>query len=101
MVRRTLAYLALPFRWLGQGVRALLAAVDHALVRAAVPFGIGIVNPLRRYAVLLGVYAAVYLLGALPVPVLPLLALGFGYVGVIAVGRAWVLNEKQRAAIAK
>jgi HEAT repeat protein len=50
---------------------------------------------------LLGAYAIIYLLGALPVPVLPLLALGIGYVGILAIGRAWVKNEKQLTAISK
>jgi len=98
---RFLSTVAAPFRRLGHGLRALLTALDDALVQAATPFGINITDPWRRYGVLLGVYAAVYLIGALPVPYVPLLALAFGYVGVLAIGRAWVLNEKQRAAIAK
>jgi hypothetical protein len=43
------------------------------------------------------IYVVIYLVALLPVPVLPLVALAVGYVGVIAVGQAWVANEKQRA----
>src|SRR5205814_3530567 len=42
-----------------------------------------------------------FILGALPVHPLALVALGFGYLGVLAIGRAWVLNEKKRTAIVK
>jgi hypothetical protein len=102
MAGRSLAALLLaPFRWIGLGVRALFAALDRALVFCATPFGVHLKDPLRRYALFLGVYAAVYGLGVLPVSVVPVVALGFGYLGVLAVGRAWVLNEKQRSAIAK
>ncbi len=43
----------------------------------------------------------IYAVGFLPIPVLPLVALTVGYIGVLAVGRAWVLNEKERTLIAK
>jgi hypothetical protein len=66
-----------------------------------VPFGVRVRDPRRRYAILLGVFALIYVLGALPVRLLPLVALAFGYVGVLAIGRAWVLNEKERTAIVK
>src|SRR5207248_998841 len=42
-----------------------------------------------------------FVIGSLQIPYVPLVALGFGYVGVLAVGRAWVRNEKQRTAIVK
>src|SRR5205085_6328886 len=58
-------------------------------------------DPRRRYALMLGLFAFIYVLGALHVRVLPLVALGFGYLGVLAIGRSWVINEKQRTAIAK
>jgi hypothetical protein len=90
-----------PFRWGWLGVQRLFEALDRGLVFLATPFGVRVRNPWRRTAILLGDYLVIYLLALLPVPVLPLTALAFGYVGVLAVGRAWVLNEKQRSAIAK
>ena len=47
------------------------------------------------------IYLVIYAIGALPIPVLPLLALTWGYLGVLAIGRAWVKNEKLRTSIAK
>jgi hypothetical protein len=79
----------------------LLIGVDRLLVHVATPFGVRVKEPRRRYAILLGIYALIYILGFLPIPVLPLVALTIGYVGVLAVGRAWVLNEKERTLIAK
>jgi hypothetical protein len=46
-------------------------------------------------------FAAIYVVGALHLGMLSLAALVFGYVGVLAIGRAWVVNEKKRTAIAK
>jgi hypothetical protein len=54
-----------------------------------------------RYTVLLGMFALLFLVGALPLPALPLVALAVAYLGVLAIGRAWVVNEKQRTAIVK
>jgi hypothetical protein len=82
-------------------VQATLSALDHAFSWFAVPFGVRVRDPRVRYALLLGVFVLIYVLGALPRPFLPLVALGFGYVGVLATGRAWVLNEKERTAIVK
>jgi hypothetical protein len=75
--------------------------LDRAFTLLAVPFGVGIADPARRYTVLLGVFAVIYVLGELSIRWLPLAALGFGYVGVLAIGRAWVRNEKERTAISK
>ena len=80
---------------------AVFTALDDALCWLAVPFGVRIADPGRRYALLLGMFAVIAILGTLPIPYLPLAALGFGYVGVLAIGRAWVRNEKQRTAIVK
>jgi hypothetical protein len=82
-------------------VRGGLDAIDGAFAALAIPFGVRIADPRRRYGVLLGVFAAVYVVGSLPVPWLPLAALAFGYVGVLAVGRAWVRNEQERTAISR
>jgi hypothetical protein len=79
----------------------VVAALDRGFVWFAVPFGVRVRDPRRRYALLLGLYALIFALGALPVLVLPLAALAAGYVGVVAIGRAWVVNEQERTAIAK
>ena len=84
-----------------QGAATAGAALDLAFCWFAIPFGVRIQRPRRRYAVMLGVFTLIYLLGALHLPYLPLAALAFGYVGVLAVGRAWVVNEKVRTAISK
>ena len=55
-----------------------------------------IAEPRKRYAILLITYTAIYAVAALPIPVLPLVALAIGYIGVLAVGRAWVWNDKKR-----
>ena len=81
--------------------RLFLTNLDRSLVYVATPFGVRVTESRKRYAILLGIYAVIYLLGALPIPVLPLVALTIGYVGVLAVGRAWVLNEKERSLVAK
>src|SRR3954465_11395396 len=75
--------------------------IDALLVRAADLFGVRIAAPLRRNLVLQGIFVVLFLLGVLPIPVLPLLALSYGYIGVLGIGRAGVRNEKQRLAIAK
>jgi hypothetical protein len=90
-----------PLLTLWHMLSALFACLDTAFSWFAVPFGVRLRQPHRRYAVLLGMFAFLYVLGSLTLNVLPLLALGFGYVGVLAIGRAWVLNEKERTAIVK
>jgi hypothetical protein len=85
----------------GRFLLAVFGALDDGLCWLAIPFGVGIASPVRRYALMLGVFTVIYLLGALSVPYLSGAALGFGYVGVLAIGRAWVRNEKKRTAIVK
>jgi hypothetical protein len=79
--------LLLPFLALARGAYWLLDILDRVLVCFAVPFGVNVRDPWRRYALLLGAFAVIYL--------------GFGYIGVLGIGRAWVLNEKRRTAIVK
>ena len=86
-----------PFAAIGSTVSAL----DRGFVWLATPFGVGVTDPRKRYPILLGVFALLLVLGSLHVRWVPLAALGAGYVGVIAIGRAWVVNEKKRAQIAK
>jgi len=90
-----------PFLAVWQGLQAAFSGLDHAFSWFALPFGVGVRDPRLRYSLLLGVYALIFLVGTLSIPLLPLLVLGFGYVGVLAIGRAWVLNEKERTAIVK
>jgi hypothetical protein len=98
---KAVGHVVAPFSLLWQQLRSLLHFIDCALAAIATPFGVYISDPRKRYPILLGIYGAVYLLALLPVPVLPLVALTIGYVGVFAVGRAWVANEKQRTLISK
>lgn len=90
-----------PISWLIVWLFAAWEAIDVLLVRAADLFGVRITEPIKRTLVFQGIFLGLFLLGVLPLPVLPLLALIWGYIGVLAVGRAWVRNEKQRLAIAK
>jgi hypothetical protein len=78
-----------------------LSTLDHGFASLAVPFGVRVRDTRLRYAILLGVFAVTYLLGALHLGKLSLYAIVFGYIGVLAIGRAWVLNEKKRIRIAK
>lgn len=90
-----------PLGVLWEGVRAFFRVLDRALCWFAIPFGVHVRDPRRRYAILLGLFALIYIAGALPISYLPLAALAFGYVGVLGINRAWVLNEKKRTAIVK
>src|SRR5262245_11956691 len=84
-------------RWIWASFRGL----DSSLVLLAHGFGVTIVRARLRYGAFLAVYAVVYSLALLSVPLVSLLALGIGYLGVLAVGRAWVRNEQHRSAIVK
>ncbi|MBA4065972.1 MAG: hypothetical protein C0501_20085 [Isosphaera sp.] len=76
-------------------------ALDAGLVRVAALFGALEPDLWRRVLWMNGLFLALYAVGALPVPGLSLAALLFAYVGVLAVGRAWVANEKLRTRIVK
>src|SRR4051812_22325337 len=90
-------------RWqqLAEGLGAALDVIDDGISRIAIPFGVLVREPRKRFAILQGVFAGLFLLGALPVPYVPLVALALGYVGVLAISRAWVVNERKRTAIVK
>src|SRR5262245_54254880 len=88
-------------RGIGDMLASLFEALDRGIAALATPFGVHITNPWKRFAVLQGVFLVIYVLGLLPVPWVPLVALALGYVGVLAIGRAWAVNEKQRTKIAK
>ena len=78
-----------------------LVAMDDAISAIAIPFGVRVREPRKRFAILQGVFAGLFLLGALPFAYVPLVALALGYVGVLAISRAWVVNERKRTAIVK
>ena len=78
-----------------------LDVMDDGISRIAIPFGVGVREPRKRFAILQGVFAGLFLVGALPISYAPLFALALGYVGVLAISRAWVVNERQRTAIVK
>ncbi len=84
-----------------EGLAVALDAMDNGIARIAIPFGVLVREPRKRFAILQGVFAGLFLLGALPIPYVPLFALGAGYVGVLAISRAWVVNEGKRTAIVK
>src|SRR5438067_378860 len=93
------ACLGASFPVLWRLVAGVLGALDRGFGWLAVPFGSRVRDPVRRYAMLLGLFAVLFGLGTLPFPLLALPALVAGYVGVLAIGRAWVLNEEERTAI--
>jgi len=90
-----------PVVGVSQGVGRAFSALDHAFASLAIPFGAQVRDPRLRYAILLGLFALICVVGSLPIHGVPLVALAFGYLGVLAIGRAWVLNEKERTAIVK
>lgn len=95
------ALLGASFQALWRLVVWVFATLDRGFVWLAVPFGVRVRDPVRRYAMLLGLFTVIFALGALPIPLLALPALAAGYIGVLAVGRAWVRNEEERTAIVK
>lgn len=78
-----------------------LTTLDQGLIRLAHWFGVGAPHAWQRYTQLLLVFSIIHIIGYQNIPVLPLLAIAFGYIGVIATGRAWGANERQRSLIAK
>jgi hypothetical protein len=90
-----------PLRTAGRLLARGFSALDHGFAWLAVPFGVRLRNPILRYTVLLGLFGLIFVLGALRLDRVSLGALVFGYVGVLAIGRAWVLNEKKRIRIVK
>ncbi|HMF16373.1 MAG TPA: HEAT repeat domain-containing protein [Gemmataceae bacterium] len=83
------------------GATSLLARLDLCLIGLAKPFGTQAADPVSRYACFFGCYGVLLALACLPVRWLPLLALAVGYLGILAVGRAWSANEARRTQIAR
>ena len=78
-----------------------LAAIDDVLATYARIFGVGFVNPIPRYATFIFVYGAIYSVALYTNKPLALVAIWMGYIGVLAIGRAWTQNESFRSKIAK
>jgi len=75
--------------------------MDNLFARISKAFGTSSSNPSKQYGIFIFIYGIIYLVGILPIRFIPLLALCYGYIGILSVGRAWVLNEKERSLIAK
>ena len=81
-------------------VRQGLRTMDELLAGYARLFGVGFVEPMPRTAALISVYGLIYAVARLAPAPLGLLAVLMGYIGVLAIGRAWTQNEKLRTRIA-
>jgi len=79
----------------------VLAEIDRTLVRFSRLFGTGLRDSTRQHAMLLAAFGLIHLLALFADPRIAWVLLWMGYVGVLAVGRAWVANEKQRTRIAR
>jgi HEAT repeat protein len=82
-------------------VKHFFLTLDEYLASYGRVFGVGIVNPILRHALFLTVYGVIYGLTIFGPPMVGFVALWIGYIGVLAVGRAWAQNESTRAKIAK
>ncbi len=83
------------------GVTSLLGVLDCCLISLAKPLGAQTRDSRGRYACFISIYVAIYILACLPIRWLPLAALALGYVGILAVARAWSRNENRRTQIAR
>ncbi len=91
-----------PFRALwSRVVTPTFHALDRFLVAVSAVFGAYEPGAWRRVLWMNGLFLGLYAVGVLPVPWLSLAALLSAYVGVLAVGRGWVANEKLRTSIVK
>src|SRR5439155_19505500 len=68
-------------RRIWQTIRPAVVLVDQGLVALATLFGVTMPTPGQRFAVFFGVYAVLYLLASLPIPLLSLTALVIAYAG--------------------
>ena len=80
---------------------SVFKAIDRFLVWMAAPFGVHIKDWRKRLGLLLGIYAIIYVVALIAPSIIALPVLAFGYLGVLAVGRAWSANEKIRSEIVK
>jgi HEAT repeat protein len=95
-------YILLPLRHFWQQVLLpLLSAIDRFLVLFGGLFGANIPGHLRNTLVMQGTYLVIFTIALLFPGWISLVVLLYGYVGVLAVGRVWVANEKLRTRIAR
>ncbi|MDP7312918.1 MAG: HEAT repeat domain-containing protein [Candidatus Thalassarchaeaceae archaeon] len=76
-------------------------SVDEFLANFAKLFGVGIVNPIPRHTLFFIVYGVIYASAIFAPLMVGFVALWVGYIGVLAIGRAWAQNEGFRTKIAK
>jgi|GEM_PF-468539 hypothetical protein len=81
--------------------RSVLRLIDQSLVRFSRVFGTGVTSPVPQQVMLLTAFAVIHISAFLVDARIAWILLWMGYFGVLAVGRAWVANEKQRTAIAR
>ena len=79
----------------------IFRSIDEFLSNYAKLFGVGIVNPLPRHAIFVLAYGIIYTSAIFAPNIIGFVALWIGYVGVLAIGRAWAQNESLRTRIAK
>ena len=77
------------------------STIDESLAHFAKMFGVGIVNPIPRHALFLTVYGVIYASAIFAPLMIGFVSLWLGYIGVLAIGRAWAQNEGFRTKIAK
>jgi len=93
--------LASPFRLLFAGLRWSFHRIDAFLMGIATPFGVNLLRWQDQFIRFLSIYAVLFILAIAPLGWVSFVALAIGYLGVMAVGRAWVANEKIRNDIAR
>lgn len=82
-------------------LRTALIALDRGLVSLSRLFGTGFVQLFPQMVALLGMFGVILALAFLVPGLLSWLMLWLGFVGVVAVSRAWVNNENRRVQIAR
>ncbi len=82
-------------------VKHFFHTLDEFLASYAKIFGVSIVNPVPRHFLFISVYSVIYFIAIYAATILGFVVLWIGYIGVLAVGRAWAQNESYRARIAK
>ena len=93
---------SVPASRLSKSLLRLLNVFDGLLVILAVPFGVLARSPLVRWLQFGLAHAAIYWFASQSSGLdYALLALVIGWIGILAVGRAWVRNEKRRSDIAR
>ena len=82
-------------------IKQFFRTLDEFLANYAKLFGVGIVKSAPRNILFLSVYGLIYLCAIFANHTLGFIALWFGYIGVLAIGRAWAQNEGLRTKISK